>query len=81
MQESFEEAVDYCKFFLKNQSQHHKLTMASRTARLVKTLETQLKENDFDDIDTIYIVESLRKVRNACDNIGILKEEATRLMF
>lgn len=71
MQESFTKAADYGTYSLKNRFPWHESKIASRVARMVKKLSSQLKGMDFDDIGPISILAFLKVFGDACDRIGI----------
>lgn len=65
MQESFTKAVGYCTYRPKNRSQQYVSKIASRIAKLIKELRSQLKRVDFDNIDPISSLAFLKEFRDA----------------
>lgn len=51
-----------------NESERYDSRIVSRVALLIKNLMSQLKNTDFDDIDTILILAFLKEVREGCDS-------------
>lgn len=77
MQKSFAKTVDYRTHCSKNKSRCYESKSASRIAKLVKKLRSQLKETDFNDIGLLFSLAFLKKVGDAFDSIGICVRKAT----
>lgn len=78
--ERFSKADEYHTIRLKNTSPRYDLKIASRNARLVEKLSSQLKKTAFPDVDLISTSDVLEKFRGVCDCNGNLNRAATRLI-
>lgn len=80
MQESFEKAVYYRSYRLKNKSQRYNPKIVPKVTKLVKKLRSQLKETNFDKMDPISKLTFLKEFRDACHSIEIREGVSTWLV-
>lgn len=73
---NFAEFLDYRTYRPRRRSQYFDEPVASSVSNFVTRLQSRLKETEFEEIDLISKLTSLKKVRDACKSDGVHERAA-----